>query len=96
MKTNEAQLPINLLHKKNREQLLDEYKSIKAPPYFRIFSMPLLILTAAIIGMYYPDNKQYALTILFMLYAFIEWTLFMTITNRKLEKLYEIEKNRES
>lgn len=83
---------------KTREQLLYKYTQIKPNPFFIIFRVPLFVLIL-IVGRVHdssaPDIYDEMLSWGFFLgYVLVELSFWVGRQERKLNLIYEIEKNR--
>ncbi len=82
---------------KTREQLLYEYKEIKENPYYVMFRIPGFLIALALAGNYYPaiNDSKYTTWIIYVVYLAIEIMMHLSRVEKKINILYEIEKNRE-
>ena len=94
MKIDNTVSAASILQKKTREQLLDEYADIKENSYYRAFSVSSLVIIVVLVKTFFSANTAFLLPLIFMSYLAVEILLYVGRINRKLEKLYEIEKER--
>jgi hypothetical protein len=85
----------NVLQKKTREQLLDEYKDIKENAFYRIFILSALVSMVVLVKIFFSDKTNYLVPGIFVCYLGVEAFSYMARLNKKLDKLYEIEKERD-
>lgn len=95
MKVDDDISVANVLHKKTREQLLAEYKDIKENAFYRIFILSALVVMVVLVKIFFSDKASYLVPGIFLCYLGVEAFSYMARLNKKLDTLYEIEKERD-
>ena len=86
----------SLASTKTKEQLLYEYKEIKPNPYRTIFGVPIFVVILPLLENYFPElgNNKFTVWMLLGFYLLVEIILHQHRIEKKINLLYEIEKNR--
>jgi hypothetical protein len=81
---------------KARDQLLSEYKEIRENSYVRMFKIPILLLSLSAISYSFPSFREDKVLIWVILIAYLLLDNILSVgrIEKKMNVLYEIEKNR--
>lgn len=85
-----------LIERKSREQLMDDYKSIKTFPAEYNLAVPAVIMVIILASVLLPDPTDNRLPIfLFAATVFTTFTMILVAINKKMDILFALELERE-
>lgn len=81
---------------KNKGQYLDDFKNVKENGWWKLSKFPALLCVIFLIQMYSLSDKSHLFTLAaFLFYAWIDIAVHMSLIEKKMNILYELESNRD-